>query len=54
MDDIIHIQIEKRGHLAFGCYDNFHPECIGCSDDISPEFLDRLHRTGVIKSWAKH
>ena len=25
---VLHIQIEKRGVLEFGAYDNFHPECI--------------------------
>jgi hypothetical protein len=53
MEDIIHIQIEKNGRLEFGCYDNFHPECIGCSDGVKLELLDHLQGTGVIKSWAK-
>ncbi len=35
-DDIIHIQIEKDGRLAFGAYDNFHPECTVASLHVSP------------------
>jgi hypothetical protein len=26
--NIIHVQIEKAGVLAFGAYDNFHPQCV--------------------------
>src|SRR5215475_8169978 len=30
LDDIIHIQIEKRRELQFGSYDQFHHECVVC------------------------
>ena len=53
MVDIIHIQIEKRGELQFGSYDNFHPECIVSFRGVTMEFLDEFKHTGVIRSWTK-
>jgi len=51
--DIIHIQIEKEGQLQFGSYDNFHHECIvGFPPGVTPELLDRLQSSGVIRSWS--
>ena len=52
MDEIIHIQIEKQGELQFGCYDNFHKDCIVCFLGVAPEFLDELKQKGIIKSWT--
>jgi hypothetical protein len=52
MSDINHIQIEKNGSLEFGAYDNFHPECIVCFLGVSPDFLDELQESGVIRSWT--
>lgn len=53
LEDIIHIQIEKAGKLQFGSYDNFHHECIvGFPPGVTPEFLDRLHSSGVVRSWS--
>ena len=53
LDDIIHIQIEREGELQFGSYDQFHPECIvGFPPGVTPELLDRLQASGVIRSWS--
>jgi len=49
--DIIHIQIEKNNSLDFGSYDNFHPDCIACSETISAEFLQSLVTEGTLKSF---
>jgi hypothetical protein len=51
MEDIIHIQIEKRGELQFGSYDQFHHECIVCFLGVPTKFLDELKQTGIIRSW---
>jgi hypothetical protein len=49
--DVIHVQIEKAGRLAFGAYDNFHPECICASAPITEELLDRLVANGILRSF---
>jgi hypothetical protein len=51
--DVIHIQIERGGELQFGSYDQFHAECIvGFPPGVTPELLDRLQSSGVIRSWS--
>jgi hypothetical protein len=52
VEDILHIQIEKRGELQFGCYDQFHDDCIVCFLGVPTQFLDELKQTGVILSWV--
>ena len=52
LDDIIHIQIEKRRALQFGSYDQFHHECIVCFLGVPTEFLDELQQKGILKSWT--
>ncbi len=53
LDDILHIQIERSGELQFGSYDQFHPECIvGFPPGVTPELLNRLQLSGVIRSWS--
>jgi hypothetical protein len=52
MKDIIHIQIEKRGELQFGSYDQFHHECIVCFLGVPTKFLDDLKHKRIIASWA--
>jgi hypothetical protein len=53
MENIIHLQIAKSGKIQFGCYDNFHPDCITAYSSVSPEFLDELLHRGIIKSWER-
>lgn len=53
IEDIIHIQIEKAGEMQFGSYDNFHHDCIvGFPPGVTPELLDRLQLSGVVRSWS--
>jgi hypothetical protein len=52
MEDIIHIQIEKRGELQFGSYDQFHHECIVCFSGVPTTFLDELQQKHILRSWT--
>jgi hypothetical protein len=52
MEQVIHIQIAKHGEIQFGCYDNFHPDCIVAYTGVSTDFLDELLHRGIIKSWT--
>jgi hypothetical protein len=46
-----HVQIAREGKLAFGTYDNFHPQCTEASEAVPAGALEGLERTGVIKSF---
>jgi hypothetical protein len=48
---IIHVQIEKGGHLAFGAYDNFHKDCIVAYSVIPEALLAKLQNTGILRSF---
>ena len=50
-DRVLHIQIAKHGRLAFGAYDNFHPECTVVFDDVPQGLLDELRQRGVLRSY---
>lgn len=50
IDRIIHIQIEKDGALAFGSYDNFHPDCIVAGPGVPVSLLEQLQASGVLRS----
>ncbi len=52
MDDIIHIEIERRGEIQFGSYDNFHRDRVFCGPGVEPPLLDRLKLSGVIRWWG--
>lgn len=52
MEDIIHIQIEKRGELQFGSYDQFHHDRIVCFLGVPTKFLDELKQPGILRSWT--
>jgi hypothetical protein len=49
--DIIHIQIEKEGRLAFASYDNFDPDCIVAWPPISSNLLEELKGNSVLRSF---
>jgi hypothetical protein len=49
--DIIHVQIERAGRLAFGAYDNFHRDCLVCWPAVPQELLEQLRVNGVLRSW---
>ena len=46
---ILHIQIEKSGHLELGLYDNFEPSASFFGPRLPPEFLGRLEAEGILK-----
>jgi (2Fe-2S) ferredoxin len=48
---IIHIQIERDGEIAFGAYDNFHPECIVAWPGVPGVLLEQLKASGVLRSF---
>ena len=50
-EEIVHIQIEKQGLLAFGAYDGFHEECVIASRAIPVAFLNQLVRDKVLESY---
>jgi hypothetical protein len=49
--DITHVQIERRGRLAFGAYDHFHRDCVVCWSPVPRELLEQLQTSGVLRSW---
>jgi hypothetical protein len=52
---IIHTQIERKGQMEFGAYDNFHRDCVVCEgDSVSRELLEKLRLSGVLRSWELH
>jgi len=50
---IIHVQIEANGELAFGAYDNFHPETVMIYGPIEKAALDELVTNRTLKSYAQ-
>jgi hypothetical protein len=50
-DGIIHTQIEKDGRLAFGAYDNFHPDCVWAGPAVPRSLLQGLAERGIIRSF---
>ena len=48
---ILHLQIEKGGRIEFGAYDNVHKNCTRSGPGVGGEFLEDLHRRGVIRSF---
>ena len=46
---ILHIQIEKDGHLELGLYDNFDPKTSFFGSRLTSEFFDRLASRGIVK-----
>jgi hypothetical protein len=46
---ILHIQIEKRGQLELGLYDNFGPDTSFFGPRLTPEFFGRLESEGVLR-----
>ena len=49
---IIHAQIEVNGVLAFGAYDNFHPETVLVYGPIDTVMLDGLVATRTLRSYT--
>ncbi len=51
--EIIHIQIEKDGQIAFGSYDNFHPECLVAGPTVPKSLLEELKEKGILRSFEE-
>ena len=49
---ILHIQIEKDGHLELGIYDNFDPKASFFGSRLTSNFFDRLTSDGILKEWV--
>ena len=50
--DIIHVQIEKNGEMAFAAYDCFHTDgCVVSWSAVPEALLDELQFKGVLKSF---
>lgn len=47
-ENIIHLQIEVKGQLMLGAYDQFHPECTILSTMISSECLEAFKQQNII------
>lgn len=50
---IIHVQIEKAGKLSFAAYGDFHPECTVAYSAVSPQFLQDLIETRVLRRYER-
>jgi hypothetical protein len=50
---IIHVQIEANGELAFGAYDNFHPETVMIYGPIDKTVLDDLVTNRTLRSYTQ-
>jgi hypothetical protein len=48
--DIVHIQIEKDGKLAFSACDSFHPHCTWAPLSARG-LLEKLKRRGIVRSY---
>ena len=49
---IIHVQIEAKGEIVFGAYDNFHKDCVVVDGTISTDVLDDLVKRLTLRSYA--
>jgi hypothetical protein len=43
--------MEKDGALAFGSYDNFHPDGIVAEPGVALALLEQLRASGVLRSF---
>jgi hypothetical protein len=51
-EDIVHVQIEKRGRLELTAYDNFHPEGVVTGPGVPAEILAELEAAGVVRGFT--
>jgi hypothetical protein len=49
---ILHVQIEKSGHLELGLYDNFDPDASFFGSRLTPEFFKHLESEGILRQWT--
>jgi hypothetical protein len=50
---IIHIQIEKDGHLQFGAYDHFYPECIYFGNAVKEGVIQSLISQNIMRPYTE-
>jgi hypothetical protein len=50
---VIHVLISKGDRMVFWSYDNFHPECVGSTDDVPKSILQDLTNKGVLKEFRE-
>ena len=48
---IVHVQVERQGHLLFVACDNFHEDCVWVSDAVPASFLVKLVENQVLHSY---
>jgi len=46
---VLHIHIEKNGHLEFGAYDNFHPESMFFGGAMTDSSIEALIAEGALE-----
>ena len=51
-EGIIHVQIEEKGSLVFGGYDNFHRDCTIAYQGVPITLLDELMIKGIIRGYT--
>ncbi len=48
---LIHAQVEFRGKLVLGAYDNFHEDCVVACEPLGEDFLEPLRTKGILRSY---
>jgi hypothetical protein len=51
--DILHIQIEKDGQLAFAAYDHFHPDCLVFGPNFPARTMESLINEGLLEKFIQ-
>ena len=51
-EDIVNVQIEKRGQLELRAYDNFHADCVVTGGAIDAAVLAELQVAGIVRSFS--
>jgi hypothetical protein len=49
---IVHVQIERQGHLSFVACDHFHEDCVWVSDAVPTPLLAELVKNRVLHSYT--
>jgi hypothetical protein len=50
---ILHVQIEKKGTIAFAAYDNFDRECVVAYSAVSSALLKELSEMRVLRNYQR-
>lgn len=48
---LVHAQVEYKGKLLFGAYDNFHNDCVVAYEPIATAFLEQLRDKGILRAY---